>query len=253
MNTGAMNADRFGRFRRPTHFFHDVGGAFHEINCSDNRYKCKRDVANRETDAISICCHYRYMIQEWAKSAIDKAGLSQAAIARHLTERLGRSIDRAAVNKIYKGTRAMQADEMVELSRLSGVPAPEHLGPRSVPLVGYVAAGAVAHFFSDQGEHDRVDAPEGSTNDTVAVEIQGDSLGSFFNEWLVYYDEVRSPVTPDLIGRLCVVGVADGRIMIKKLRRSKTPGLYHLESNTEGTITDVTVEWAARVKNMVPR
>lgn len=224
-----------------------------ERHCSDFRYECKRHVAKRETDATSICCHDRYMIEQWAKAVIENSGLSQAEIARQMTERLGRSIDRAAVNKIVKGARALSADEMLALASILNVQVPDGVGPRTVPLVGYVAAGAVAHFFSDQGEYDRVEAPEGSTNDTVSVEIRGDSLGSFFDEWLVFYDEVRSPVTPDLIGRLCVVGLVDGRVMIKKLRRSKTEGLFHLESNTEGTITDVAVEWAARVKNMVPR
>lgn len=124
---------------------------------------------------------------------------------------------------------------------------------RTVPLVGYVAAGAVAHYFGDQGQLDEVEAPDGSTEDTVAVEIRGDSLGSIFDRWLVFYDEVRSPITSDLLGKLCVVGLADGRIMVKKVQKSKTPGFYHLLSNTEEPILDAVVEWAARVKNMVPQ
>lgn len=133
---------------------------------------------------------------------------------------------------------------------LTGEAAP---AKRMVPVVGYVAAGAVAHFFDDQGQMDEVEAPEGSTDDTVAVEIKGDSLGSIFDRWLVFYDEVRSPITNDLIGKLCVVGLADGRIMVKKVQRSKTDGYYHLLSNTEEPILDAVVAWAARVKNMVPQ
>lgn len=125
--------------------------------------------------------------------------------------------------------------------------------PDTVPLVGYVAAGAEAHFFGDQGELDRAPAQEGSGPDTVAVEIRGDSLGSFFDRWLVYYDDIRRPVTSDLVGRLCVVGIEDGRIVIKKIQRSRTKGLFHLLSQTEPPILDVALEWAARVKNMVPR
>lgn len=124
---------------------------------------------------------------------------------------------------------------------------------RMVPLVGYVAAGAVAHFFDDQGTLDEVEAPDGSTEDTVAVEIRGDSLGSIFDRWLVFYDEIRSPLTSDLIGKLCVVGLEDGRIMVKKVQRSKSQGYYHLLSNTEEPILDAAVVWAARVKNMVPQ
>lgn len=121
-----------------------------------------------------------------------------------------------------------------------------------VPLVGYVAAGATA-YFTPAGELGEVTAPENATDSTVAVEIRGDSLGSFFDRWLVFYDDVRRPVTADLIGRLCVVGLEDGRVLIKKPQRSRVKGLFHLLSQTEDPILDAAVEWAARVKSMVPR
>lgn len=125
---------------------------------------------------------------------------------------------------------------------------------RTVPLVGYVGAGAEAHFYAaGHGEIDRVPAPDGATPETVAVEIRGESLGALFEHWLVYYDEVRSPVTPDMYNRLCVVGLHDDRVLVKQIKPSKSPGLYHLLSNTEGPILDVGIAWAARVKSMVPR
>lgn len=123
-----------------------------------------------------------------------------------------------------------------------------------VPLVGYVGAGAAAHFYANADEGlGTAPAPEGATASTVAVEVRGESLGALFEHWLVYYDEVRSPVTHDMIGRLCVVGLVDERVLVKKIQRSKTPGLYHLLSNTEAPIFDAEVVWAARVKSMMPR
>ena len=80
-----------------------------------------------------------------------------------------------------------------------------------------------------------------------------ESLGALFDRWLVFYDDRREPVTQDLIGRLCIIGLADDRVLVKKLRPSRTNGLYHLLSNTEEPILDAAVEWAARVKIMVPR
>lgn len=124
---------------------------------------------------------------------------------------------------------------------------------RTVRLVGFVGAGATAHFFTDQGDIDEVTAPDGVTKDTVCVEIRGDSLGSIFDRWLVFYDDVHRPVTAGLVGKLCVVGTADGRVMIKKLQKSSARGRYHLISNTEAPLLDVEIEWAARVKHMVPR
>lgn len=130
----------------------------------------------------------------------------------------------------------------------------ENRGTRTVRVVGYVGAGANTYFFDDQGDIDEVPAPDKATDETVAVEVRGESLGALFDRWLVFYDDVHRPVTTDQIGRLCVVGLRDGRIMVKKLQKSRgRNGLFHLLSNTEGPILDVEIEWAARVINMVPR
>lgn len=123
---------------------------------------------------------------------------------------------------------------------------------RMVPLVGYVGAGATAYFVA-AGELGEVEAPDGATDSTVAVEIRGDSLGPLFDHWLVFYDDVRRPVTTDLIGRLCIVGLEDDRVLIKKIKKSKTKGLFHLISQSDDPILDVVIEWAAQVKIMVPR
>lgn len=53
----------------------------------------------------------------------------------------------------------------------------------SVPVVGYVGAGAAAILFGEgQGPFDEVAAPEGSTEHTVAAEIRGESLGPLFDQ-----------------------------------------------------------------------
>jgi transcriptional regulator with XRE-family HTH domain len=131
---------------------------------------------------------------------------------------------------------------------------PEAPPGRTARVVGYVGAGAEAHFYAvSQGDLDEVPAPDGSTEATVAVEIRGDSLGLMFDRWLVFYDQVRSPVTPDQIGRLCVVGLPDDRVLVKRLRNSSKKGLYRLLSEREQPIEDAAVVWAARVKAMVPR
>ncbi len=185
----------------------------------------------------------------------------QAELGRWLTERLGRSIDRAAVNKMLKtdGTaRKIAADEMMAIAEITKFPPPlpdAEVEEATVQLVGYVAAGAQMILFdSGQGPFGRVPAPENSTEKTVAVEIRGESLGALFDRWLVYYDDVRSPVTSDLIGKLCVIGLNDGRVMIKLLKRSKTKGRFNLLANEDGeSVMDAKVEWAAKVNQMTPR
>ena len=131
---------------------------------------------------------------------------------------------------------------------------PQDPNSPKVPVVGYVGAGSEAHHYAvaDVGI-DEVDPPVGATDDTVAVEIRGTSLGPLFNRWLVFYDDVRHPFTPDLIGELCVVGLADGRVLIKQVQKGREEGLYNLISQSEPPIRDVRIEWAARVNSISRR
>lgn len=124
----------------------------------------------------------------------------------------------------------------------------------SVALIGFVSAGSEAKLIPLPDEElDRVPSPPGATPSTRALEIRGISLGELFDRWLVFYDDVRSPVTPNMIGKLCVVGLPDGRILVKKLRRSSANGHFDLLSNTEPPLENMLVEWAALVTSMGPR
>jgi hypothetical protein len=77
-------------------------------------------------------------------------------------------------------------------------------------------------------------------------------MGSFLDGGYALYDDVRRAMTDDLIGKLCVVGLRDGRILIKLVQKSRSRGLYHLISQAEAPILDVAIEWAAPVKAIIP-
>jgi hypothetical protein len=64
---------------------------------------------------------------------------------------------------------------------------------------------------------------------------------------------VREPAGDDLVGRMCVCGLSDGRVLIKALKRSHIDGLWTLLSNAEPPIYDVALDWAALVREMRPR
>ena len=148
---------------------------------------------------------------------------------------------------LYDGTGAMRPGK-----RPAKTPAKPRA--RQAPLVGYVGAGSRTHLFAEgQGPLGGVAAPDDATENTVAVEIRGDSLGAFFRGWLVFYDDVRSPVTPDLHQKLCIVGLKDGRILIKKIQPSRAEGLFHLLSHTEDPLLDQEIAWAAAVTSMRPQ
>lgn len=125
---------------------------------------------------------------------------------------------------------------------------------RTVPIVGYVGAGAQAHFYATgDGELDRVEAPDYATEKTVAAAIRGESLGPLLEHFLVFWDDVRSPVTEDLYHQLCVVGLPDDRILVKMIKPAGAPGRFHLLSNNEGPMLDEEIVWAAKVTGMRPR
>ena len=69
----------------------------------------------------------------------------------------------------------------------------------------------------------------------------------------MFYDDVRSPITPDMFGQVCVLGLPDGRVVVKQLKPAGSPGLFHLISQNEGPMLDQIVEWGAVVTAMTPR
>jgi hypothetical protein len=194
-------------------------------------------------------------IRIWAQGELAKRGHgAKGALAKFLDVRPD-AITRMTNTDPEKETREIRAHELVKMRQFFTDETETGDYLTTVPLVGYVSAGARAYFNAENEELERVPAPKDPTPYTVAVEIHGDSLGALFDMWLVYYDDdqVRSPVTSDMIGRLCVVGLPDDRVLVKRIRHSRTPGFYHLDSNTEPTINDVEITWAAKVKSMEPR
>lgn len=182
----------------------------------------------------------------WSQQRLaDEVGKQQTTISSW--ERGRTEPARDDVQRIAEALRLSVSE--LELAGGGGPP------PRRVRLVGYVGAGAEAHYHAAADDPDEeVEAPENASNETVAAEIRGVSLGPAFDRWLVYYDDVRSPVTPDMHGQLCVVGLPTDQVLVKVLRPSGTPGRFHLISNGgEEPIFDQEVSWAAKVTNMRPR
>jgi len=178
-------------------------------------------------------------------------GVSQPQISRYLK---GAEPKAKAYDKIVKAAErydVVSADVRSE-DVAAALPAPPQ--GRVVKIRGYVGAGSEAHFYALADEdYEEVPAPAGACDQTVAVEIRGKSMGPLLSSWLVFYDDVRSPVTPDLIGQLCVVGLADDRILVKEIRQNGRGGFRLLSNTNEPPVDDVKIEWAAKVTDMRPR
>jgi transcriptional regulator with XRE-family HTH domain len=181
---------------------------------------------------------------------------AQKITLEDMAESVGISVSQ--MSRIETGEREPRIGEVQRIARRLRLTVPELIGEEvpaeTCPVVGLVSAGSDAIIFSaGQGPFEYVQAPEGSTEKTVAVEIRGKSLGELFEGWLLFYDDIHDPPTASLIGHLCVIGLDDGRVVAKKLRRGQRPSRYNLFSNTEPPIYDAKVIWAARVREMKPR
>lgn len=122
-----------------------------------------------------------------------------------------------------------------------------------MPIWGQAGAGGLVQGFNeDSGPIGYLPRPSDLGDTFGAVEIKGESLGAVFDGWLALYDDVRHPPTEDLIGKLCVLQLTDGRVYIKKLARGRGKR-FSLESSFDAPIVDVAVAWAALVKRIVPR
>ena len=157
--------------------------------------------------------------------------------------------------KLEGGTRRLSDKWIRAASDAYGLDPGEIVTERiaTVPVAGFVGAGTEMHFYAEgQGSLGEAPAPEGATADTVAAEVRGNSLGSVFDGWRVYFDDRRAPVTDDLIGRLCIVGLSDGSILVKVVSRGREPGRFDLHGQFGEPILDADVAWAARVTAVMP-
>lgn len=168
-----------------------------------------------EQDAHSPSAYLSRMLSEWLLEALKTTGVSQADLSRYLTLKLKRSIDRAAVNKMTKGTRNIAADEMIEIVRFLAVPPPdqglatnaskERELPNAIvrdklsgeaeyiPLYGHAVGGVDGEFILNGNVLDHILAPPGLSmaRGAYAVTCAGESMEPrYFDGETVFVDPV---------------------------------------------------------------
>jgi phage repressor protein C with HTH and peptisase S24 domain len=119
----------------------------------------------------------------------------------------------------------------------------------SIPIVGFVGAGGRIIYEEGQGPFGEANMPpKGASGQTVAVVVRGDSMaGQLEDGWTVYYNDRQFPPTEKLMGKLCVVGLTDGQVLVKTLYMGRKDGLYDLLSKNAAPLHDQPVKWAAKV------
>jgi hypothetical protein len=130
---------------------------------------------------------------------------------------------------------------------------PKSAGPRQEALlVGKVGAGAEIIRFDEGSVLEGIEPPPGLGICNAAV-ISGDSQYPLQEGWLIFYGAEHAGIAEDCIGKLSVVQVKDGPILLKTIKRARKKGLFRLESWNAPPREDVAIEWAAKVLDIRPR
>ena len=130
-------------------------------------------------------------------------------------------------------------------------------GLANVPVVGRVGAGAEVNAIDDHamGRGTRmVRCPNGlDAQQTVAVEVEGDSMLPIEEGWLLFYTRDYEGVPSECLGNLCIVQLADdGPRYVKRLKHGREKGLFNLYSTNAREMEDIALAWAAPVLDARP-
>jgi transcriptional regulator with XRE-family HTH domain len=127
--------------------------------------------------------------------------------------------------------------------------------PGFVPIVGMVGANpdGVVLFALGQEPTDLAPIPPGGTEKAAALRVAGHSMRGVADDGaLIYFEDQRTPPTPDMLGHVVVVETDTDEVLVKRLLRGSRPGVYDLESVAGPTRRDAKIRWAAHITAIIP-
>lgn len=170
-------------------------------------------------------------------------------------------VSQPTVSRWERGLDEPEDIHLERMARMAGLTlaqfryGPERVnGKLTVPAVGYVGAGESVEIVDDHAQGsglERVELPPELTDEGfVALIIRGNSMRPLRDRWRVYYKRDHDGVPAECINELCVIGLTDGRVYLKELRRGAHPGTYTLLSWNANVdpIENVQVDWASLVQ-----
>lgn len=170
----------------------------------------------------------------------------------HLADLMG--ISRITLNRLENGKRDIKSEYLESAAKALEIAVADLFAKPTIPVVGYVGAGAEVFAVDDYAKGDGMDQiePEGYySQSAVAVIIRGNSMYDQYHDGdILVYDERRGDVENFVGRRECIVGLADDRIMVKRVIRGSADGLFTLTSSNFPPISDVAVMWCARIRSV---
>jgi len=176
-------------------------------------------------------------------------GLSQPALAK-LAATSQQQIDR-----LEKGQRLLTLAWARRLAPWLGVP-PHELEPvengATASIRGYVGGDEEVFFFEDRSEGvalERIAAPPGE-HDIAALRVQDDGLSPrYFADEILFYSRARGRDPANCVYEDCLVGLPQGRTLLKLIEPGTEPGTYTLRSYNPAIrlLVNCRIEWFAPV------
>lgn len=124
-----------------------------------------------------------------------------------------------------------------------------------VPVIGRVGAnpeGAVL-FATGQDPAELAPIPPGGTDKAAALKVVGHSMRGVADDGaLIYFEDQRTPPTPDMLGHVVVVETDTDEVLVKRLLRGSRAGLFDLESVAGPMRHDARLRWAAHITAIIP-
>jgi hypothetical protein len=170
------------------------------------------------------------------RAGLAKKGKSKGGLAKAL----GRS--NQVVTELLKGTREIKARELPIIRAYLDL-------DESVPIKGYVGASAEVAFY-DTEDPVRVPAPSSEAKNMAGLDIRGESLGAYYEGWILFYDEARKRANKAAHGKLALIGLSDGRVLVRKIEASRLKNRFHLIAANGPPMLDIPIEWTAEVMEL---
>jgi len=180
------------------------------------------------------------------RRSLRTSGKTQADFAREL------GVTQSTVSRWLSGKAKPEVQHWIAvrafLARHGNASHETDIARPTVPLIGAVGAGAmIVPLDNGDSPLDYVEPAVPMPTGTVCVQVKGNSMyPRYFDGELIYYRSEPSDAAA-VIGRECVVKLADVRMLVKILRRGSSNDLFTLESWNAPPIEDVVVEYAAPV------
>ena len=152
----------------------------------------------------------------------------------------------------YAAAFGVRPDWLYDAQASSG--ASEGGAPRA-PLIGRVGAdpGGEVLLAGGQAPPEFAPLPPGGTERAVALRVSGHSMRGLADDGaLIYFEDQRTPPSPDMLGQVVVVELDTGEVLVKRLLRGASPGRFDLESVAGPTRRDARLRWAAHITAIVP-